>query len=447
MASSLTLTEIDAGDLPGSAPAGKQIIFLDLADNIPKARNSSGVDSSLIAGDLNINNFFLIQSVSDWAAHSTDAGGGVRKLILDATYQIVGNITRTFPLCVNGTNTVFGFNPNVDIDFYSGTATSYIDDAAGGGLTIKSVFSLGTASSGSTFISLSNGSGIINIEECVIAYDNLGAVDSPISIASITAFGIASTPIINGLSFTSSSAITIGFTECSVRVDATTVSVMFDLSSATVVSSAGFQITFSGGANASGIKSVAASGNLIGDARGRITNCSFSSLGTPLVDITVDDFKWSLTGNRGILNTMPDAHSAMIINATETVIAAIDVMVKVAGTFTEVESSQFTADSSGRLTYDGIEPLRLPIDAGLSLEPASGANQNLFIKIFFGLFGMSATAREHTRSETRVDNADPRYLSTFDQITFNTGDYIEIFAGNASSTSNIIATNVKFRVN
>ncbi len=54
MASSLTLTEILAADLPAAAPTGKGIMFLEQASGDPMIRNDAGVDIPMTPGGVNV---------------------------------------------------------------------------------------------------------------------------------------------------------------------------------------------------------------------------------------------------------------------------------------------------------------------------------------------------------------------------------------------------------
>lgn len=452
MASSLVLTEVLVADLPTTAPTGKQIMFLDEADGIPKVRNDQGVDQSLVAGDLNINNFFLIQSASDWNAHTTDLGGGERQLLAGASYQIVGAISRNFTIVTNGINTVIGINPGVDIDIYTGAGTAWRDSAASNGLTLDGCSSFGVQGSGSRFISQTNSAAILNIDTSIILYDDIGVTDALIVTATRSAFGSSASPVISGMVITSTNTPTISFLDCAMRLSDIAVLTAIDITAATSISSITIGVTFRGGSatGSIGIKGLPNSANLLADARGLISNCNFRTVDTPLDGITVDDLKWIIKDNGGIENTMPDGYSTSIANALVTTINTQSLSEKINAVFTDRGSSQFTINANGRITYIGIDSIKVPIDAGCSVEPVSGTNKVLFIEIAVNgvrLVDGGDPNEKFTKSSARVDNADPRYLSTFTQINMSTNDYVEVFTGNDSDTTNIICTNIKLRVN
>lgn len=54
MASSLTLTEIQAGDLPAAAPTGKGIMFLEQSSGNPMIRDDAGLDTPMTPGGVNV---------------------------------------------------------------------------------------------------------------------------------------------------------------------------------------------------------------------------------------------------------------------------------------------------------------------------------------------------------------------------------------------------------
>lgn len=64
MASSLTFTEIAAGDLPATAPTGKGIMFLEESTGNPFLRNDAGVDTPMTPGGVNIVHQLLLDASS-----------------------------------------------------------------------------------------------------------------------------------------------------------------------------------------------------------------------------------------------------------------------------------------------------------------------------------------------------------------------------------------------
>ena len=448
MASSAVFTEVLVSDLPATAPANKQIMYIDSVDSLLKVRNDLGIDRSLVAGDLNINNFQLIQSASDWVNYTVDLGGGVRQMLLNTTYQVVGSISRSFTLEINGINTIIGFNPSVDIDLYTGTGDSFRDAAAFNGLTIMRCASKGVAGSGSRFLSQTNGGLIINVDTSFIEYDNLGTTDAIIVLALRCAFGSVAIPVLAGFVITSINTPTISFDNCAMRLSPSLVVTGVDFTTATSVSSILIGIAFSGGGavGSIGVKGAPNSANLIGTARGIITRCNFSTVNTPLSGITINDLKWQIFTNRGIQETRPDAFASSVAGGTTT-IAIAGTPVKLNAVFVDIGSSQFTVDSTGRITYIGLDPFPVPIDVGLSMQPTAGTNKVLFIEIAKNGVPLELTGERYTKSGVRADNSDPLYVSTFAQPILSTNDYIEIFVGNTTDTTSVITSNVKLRIN
>lgn len=398
-----------------------------------------------------------IHAEQDWIDNSTLIAAGKYQLIADKTYVICGSVSRSIELFTNGFNTIVGVNPNIDIDIYTGAGIAWSDLTAFSGLTIIRCSSKGVQGSGSKFIAQSNGAFIISTDTAFIEFDDLGVSDAIINVHSKVAFGSLSIPLISGYSITSTNAATILFDNCAFRLTDLSAVTAIDLISATSISSIEIASAFRGGAFAGSIavRGSIDSGNLVGDARGLIRDSNFRTVDIPLSGITVDDLKWTLRDNDGAQDTMPDAH-ATCMDRTAYTSTLNGVPIEIGGgaganAWIDIDSSQFTLDTAtGRVTYDGLDPMRVPVDFGCTLVPQSGSNKNIYIYVGFGNSGdANPTRLIESRSETRVDSSDPKPLSTFTQVTFHTGDYVsamvELKAG--ESNTDILCTNNKLRVN
>ena len=124
-------------------------------------------------------------------------------------------------------------------------------------------------------------------------------------------------------------------------------------------------------------------------------------------------------------------------NATATVIASTSVPVLVAGTWTVDLQSQMTGTTAGRLTYTGTTTQYMRVNAALSLDPISGANQDLQVYL-----AKNGTVIAGSRIETIVTHLAHQAVPLTWQLQMATNDYIEIFVQNLTATNNITVSRV-----
>jgi len=191
-----------------------------------------------------------------------------------------------------------------------------------------------------------------------------------------------------------------------------------------------------------GIKGLVDGGNLPAGALGTVTNSSFIGGITPLEGLTSDDIRWSFRGNSAnVEDTMPGALLSLSVNATETVISASSTPVKVAGTWVSQCDSHFTADATGRITYNGERPLVISPDVISSVQPASGTNKTL--KVFIALNGTEIT---ETGLPLETNTGSPKIMPTMWQLKIQPAEFLEVFASNETDTINVLMSDAIFRL-
>jgi hypothetical protein len=190
-----------------------------------------------------------------------------------------------------------------------------------------------------------------------------------------------------------------------------------------------------------GIKGLANSGNVSTGNIATLRDANFIGSITPLSGISVDDIRWSFMANGGIPDTMPDAMISLNSNATETSIGEAGTAVKIAGTWVVERESHFTADTTGRITYNGERDLTIPIDAVTTAKSASGTNKD--ITFYIALNGSIIT---NSSESNRVSSNDKKNTSNVWQLTLSTNDYLELFVANDTDTVNIIVESATYRV-
>ena len=128
-------------------------------------------------------------------------------------------------------------------------------------------------------------------------------------------------------------------------------------------------------------------------------------------------------------------------NATATTIATQGTPVKVAGTWVVQTESNFTGNTTGRLTYNGLTTEVVSASVSITFSHAAGGSDDL--AVYIAKNGSVITASKLTRAVTgsAVGN-----VGTFFNISMDTSDYLEVFVANDSDTNNITVVDCLFGV-
>jgi hypothetical protein len=199
---------------------------------------------------------------------------------------------------------------------------------------------------------------------------------------------------------------------------------------------------FRGPVGAIGLSGLANSGNVQPEQIAAVTNGEFSGGLTPLQNINEDDARWEFQGNTGIPDSMTDGLISVVGSSTETVIPVRGVKVKVNNTWTEEITARFDFDASGRLTYVGERPIRLPIDVTSTILMASGGDKQVEMCIAINGVAVTQTCKQATSNSSKAAS-----VTTFWQYEFKTGDYVEVFVSNEDDTTKIIVQQAIVRIN
>ncbi len=134
------------------------------------------------------------------------------------------------------------------------------------------------------------------------------------------------------------------------------------------------------------------------------------------------------------------AQVSMHDNTTLTTINTINVPVKAAGTFVTNGTSNFTSDTTGRLTYTGATTETVSVMASVSIDVV-GVNQK--ITIYIAKNGIVLPAAKINRV---FDSGDIGNVGIFYNISMVASDYLEVFVANATGTNDLTVTDVLFGV-
>lgn len=214
-----------------------------------------------------------------------------------------------------------------------------------------------------------------------------------------------------------------------------------DLGSATV---SGFEmedIFMSAPVGAIGVSGLPDNGNIPPPSIARIGSCEFIGGINALSGISVDDVAYVFSNNSGIDDTHINALITLNGNAIETVIPSADTPVKVSGVWNQENSSHFTTDASGTITFNGRSGKNIPIDINLSSTITGGGTDNTTFYLALNGVVIINSGVSAAHNATNVTNT-----SIIWDLQLQEGDFLELFAENNSDSSNIIVQRSTFRV-
>jgi hypothetical protein len=128
-------------------------------------------------------------------------------------------------------------------------------------------------------------------------------------------------------------------------------------------------------------------------------------------------------------------------NSTATTITTIGTPVKVAGTWVVQTESNFTGDTTGRLTYNGGTTEVVSASVSITFEHAGGGVEDL--AVYIAKNGSVIAASKLTRAVTGSNRGN---VGTFFNVSMEADDYIEVFVANDSDTNDITVVDCLFGV-
>ena len=264
----------------------------------------------------------------------------------------------------------------------------------------------------------------------ILDCDSLWTIDGALT-TSLRTFTVVDTQTGGGL-WTGTASNQINMTNC---FSSSWVGTLFDLGTAT------FDIIDIGGGNrfiapagTTILSGAASSANLTASGRGLVENNLFNGDGTTLNGIDTLDLKWNFKGNTfadGItLNTRQETDAFLTSSETVT-ISSTGVFVAVGGSnWSSDISDRFTVSTAGLVTYIGLDDVEVTIVTASTIEKVGGGSDKICTKIAIG-----GTVSDKTISCT--ENATATGVTSIGLFSLSTSDTIQLFVGNADSTSNI----------
>jgi hypothetical protein len=128
-------------------------------------------------------------------------------------------------------------------------------------------------------------------------------------------------------------------------------------------------------------------------------------------------------------------------NATATTIATQGTPVKVAGTWVVQTESNFTGNTTGRLTYNGSTTEVVAASVSITFSHAAGGSDDL--AVYIAKNGSVITGSKLTRAVTGSARGN---VGTFFNVSMDTSDYLEVFVANDSDINDITVVDCLFGV-
>lgn len=180
-----------------------------------------------------------------------------------------------------------------------------------------------------------------------------------------------------------------------------------------------------------GITGLTNSGNIGANIVSAIRDCEFIGAITPLVNISESDVRYEFINNSPIPNSSKTA-DAYLTAQRITPITVIGQFESIGGTdWASDILERFTVSTSGVFTYIGVTPVKVQVLVVATLEKEGGGSD--LIQVTIGHNGSHLP-----KAIKGTDNSSPTNVTAVALLTLNTGDTIEGFVSNESSTANVI---------
>jgi hypothetical protein len=283
--------------------------------------------------------------------------------------------------------------------------------------------------------------GFVVLNSCVCsAADGVGVVSSAFLTLIHTAFFNIAT---SGLSFTGTGNRLVMFDSL---ISPTLAMDVLDLGTATFSNFDIAECSLIGPVGSVSIKGDTDSGNVETGHIAVVLDCELGGLGTALQGIDPDDALWSFQLNEGARDTLRDALVSVQGNALETNMGgATGNPVKANAVFTVGPQSGFTGDTTGTVTYDLPNDIRVPVTASLTLKKASGGSSRVLACIAENGVVVAQSCIGVDCSNSASGNVTLIWQSDLSQT-----NYVEVWLENPTvggNTTNNVLVDAVFRVN
>jgi hypothetical protein len=376
----------------------------------------------------------IIESASDFPT----AVAGVRTLVANTTYHIVGSVSIDSDTLVLGTNVVLRGN-NQSVDKIVTTSTGTLITATS---TSFRFYKIGFTCLSGTFMAVSGSSNSHSLREVSVSCDVFGTVAGN-RLTDMWRSRVQC--VTDGLTF---SGACFRFIMDNATIDVTGgANTCVDFGVATFDN---IRIHASSINNASGVNGLdiaAAGANLNTGAEAFLVLTDFLTSATAVTGFVRGDPNWTMQNNIGLANNRASAQGSILASALTTTFSGTgggnDVLVNFGTAFISDTEAKFTISTAGAFTYDAINnlPVQVLADVSIFAEIAGGATReyNWYLALNGTLIASSVSKHEY-------DGTNPGTVSVKTLIDIVPGDTITLRVRAETATTAITANTVSITI-
>lgn len=189
---------------------------------------------------------------------------------------------------------------------------------------------------------------------------------------------------------------------------------------------------------------LANNGNLISTGDAKILSNTIIGNGATVFGggLTADDTQFIYTSNDGIEDSQPIGSMYLVNNAVPTPFIGANLPAKVEGVTQEGLVSQWDMTADNRLDFLPPNDKRLTVKVQFQALKGGGGSPDDYTFFVY----KNAIPLPFSATQISVDNTEPRSGSIFISDNFTQGDFIELYAENNSTGTDLVVTNFQFIV-
>ncbi len=176
-------------------------------------------------------------------------------------------------------------------------------------------------------------------------------------------------------------------------------------------------------------------------SEGFVANNFFLGNGAYLSGISYSDLHWTFDGNTGIKDSKAFAYMRFWKNSTVTNIdSKYPAYYKAQGSNYSSSGVRFTSTGNNRLIYNGLKTVDLKFNLDGNVE-SSISTENIRVAVYKN--GNTNVCEVEARTS---GSNQPYSVGLNGHVSLSTGDYLEVWVANSSSTANITLSDLQFTV-
>lgn len=180
----------------------------------------------------------------------------------------------------------------------------------------------------------------------------------------------------------------------------------------------------------------------------RVSGCNFRNSTSILSGITTTDLQWQFSDSLNLDVSQIIGYAELVNNAIATTINTIGVLEAVDGAWVATFEERTTivtggAPNGGNITYDALQAGRqIKVDVSLSIQKVGGGN-NVTYTIWLRHITPGPVTTNFELGSIDLDAGQTARFTSFEQIEFITGDTVQLYVSNDTSTDDITFSDAK----